>query len=110
MADALRPELCAGDRIVLLNRFPRGLRFYLDAPVAFPSYKFPLDVREDRARIGPLVFDEAVEVYRWFDSTQRVFVVLSERALDNMNRAVRVPARVLFDDGRMLVVSNRPVN
>jgi 4-amino-4-deoxy-L-arabinose transferase-like glycosyltransferase len=107
MASALRPHLQEGDRVVLLNRFPRGLSYYLRRPIGFPTYKFPLELAEDRERLAPVVFNEAVEVYRWFDSTQRVFVVLSDKALDNMKPHVRAPQHVLFDDGRTLVISNR---
>jgi hypothetical protein len=107
LSRAIRPALRDGDRVVLLNRYPLGLSFDLRRPITFPTYKFRIDLAADRERLKETSFDDPLEAYRWFDSTQRVFVLLSEKALVDMKKAIRTPPREVYRDARTIVVANQ---
>jgi len=106
LAHALAAELQPGDRVALLARFPRGLTFYLDHPITIPEDKFPLQIPSDRERLKDVMYSDPMEVYRWFDSTQRVFVISNDKAISNMMTVVRTRPREIYRDNRYIAVRN----
>jgi 4-amino-4-deoxy-L-arabinose transferase len=104
LASVLRREARPDDRIALVERSSRGLSFYLRRPVSVPLYKFKLQVRADAERVRDKDFDDPAVVFRWFDSTQRVFIVCSPRVAEERRRdAKRVPHELYRDSNRVLI-------
>ncbi|MFH0907682.1 MAG: glycosyltransferase family 39 protein [bacterium] len=106
MCRVLQSQLQPGDRVALLARFPRGLSFYLDHPITIPEDKFELQVPSDRERLKDTLFSDPIEVYQWFDSTQRVFLITNDKAVSNMMTVVRTKPHEVYRDDRYLAVRN----
>ncbi len=120
MCEALIPQLRPGDRVVLYKNYPRGVNFYLQYPLSF-SDKFEPQIESDWLRLlGRLYKEEEVgQVYRWFDSEPRVFVITTDRKrggkagtdkspLDFLSDGCRKKAREIYRDDKYVVVCNFP--
>jgi 4-amino-4-deoxy-L-arabinose transferase-like glycosyltransferase len=104
---ALAREARADDLIFLLNRNPYGLSFYFTGAVRMPADTFASAAAEDRdgSRVG--TYADAEEAYLCFDSTQRVYLVLSARLADQLGDFVNRPSIPVYRDGRFVAVRNR---
>ena len=106
MAETLKPILKNDDRIFLLGRHPRGLSFYLKRPIDIPSYKFESQLASDHERPNHRMFNTSSDVFRWFNSTQRVFIVISDKELDRLKTSTQKQIFEIYEDSKYHVVSN----
>ncbi len=107
LAHAILREARAGDRIALAGRHPSGLSFYLHRPVSVPLYKFEIQIASDRERVKDKDFDNVRMPFDWFDSTQRTFLVCSEKTAAERQRDAKQKVRTVCYDGERVLICNQ---
>ena len=107
IANVLKGELRDDDRLALLQRHPRGLRFYLQREMYTPVYKFTTPVKDD-SRWNRFAYNEPGDVFRMFaDDSKRMFVVTNRKVAHQLeDEIVKRPIRTLLHNDRFVVVSN----
>ncbi|HEY8241755.1 MAG TPA: hypothetical protein VIH35_09925, partial [Kiritimatiellia bacterium] len=109
VSQVLERHLLPEDRLVLYDRHPRGLSFYLDHPVTVPSFKFEIQLPADFEQQRDFLYDDSQDVMDWFDSTQRVFAVVNERGEADIRNRCTTPAYEVYRDSKYIVLCNRPL-
>jgi 4-amino-4-deoxy-L-arabinose transferase-like glycosyltransferase len=107
IGQALAREARSGDEILLVDRMPNGLDFYLARGARIPVDRIEFQTAEDREALRERAYGDEAEAYRRFDSTQRVHLVLSPRLFGQFGGRVGQPPVVVYRDGRYVAVRNR---
>jgi 4-amino-4-deoxy-L-arabinose transferase-like glycosyltransferase len=109
IARVLAAHIRPGDRVVLYDRHPRGLDFYLDHPVSIPTFKFEIQLPSDLQRLAGYLYDDSQDVMDWFDSTQRVFVLTAAWGRGDLERRTKTRPVDVYRDSKYILVCNRTV-
>ena len=107
MARVLIREFKPGDRVVLVEKNPRGLSFYLRRRVSVPISKFNFQIRSDVKRAKDKDYRNVSKVFNWFETTQRVFMVCSYRVAAERQRDAKIRPRELYRDSNFVLISNQ---